>query len=936
MPSTRTYLFTDVEGSTRLWAECEPEMRRAMARHDEIAAEVLGRHDSTLHKKRGEGDSLFVTFNDPVSAVAGAVDLVKALESEPWALPRPIRIRAAIHTGTSEYRDDDYYGSDINLCARIRGLGHGGQILVSREFLEACGHPLPVLDLGLHRMKDIDGPRQIYQVLDPELQRDFPPLRGLAEVPKNLPAYATHFFSRTDLEFEFTASTPEHRLITLAGPAGCGKTRLAVEAAGRLCEGYPHGAWFVDCGSAHSRPDIELAIRSAINLPEIGDVRLVEQLRRHWTQEAVLIVFDNLEQCIDESALLIEELLIAVPSASIWTTSRETLGLVGEKVVRVEPLPTPTVHDQAAMVMGNVAVRMFFDRAGLVESDAAPDPVSLERVRSIVTELDGIPLAIELAAARLKTLDLAEIEDQLRNRMELLSRDRRTGISRQRTIENAIAWSFDLLSPQAQTDLMYLSVLPGPIDEPVARAVLAREDALTAVSSLAEASLLQAGGESKFRFLKTIREFANRQLDGVPSVQVPSARLCGHFEQWCPEIDARYERGEQAEALRDLAEHYDNAREAIHGAVSLPDRELDAACSMVRVLVRHWRAKGLFSEGMAVVEALNRQPSRTTSRGKSDIANAAGTISWRQGHLTAAEAWFGRALDLSIQRSDVAAEAQARNNLGLVAQDRADFATAENHHLEALRLRCELGLRDGQASSCNNLGLVAWQRGRLGAAADYFAQGLSIRRELPGKLGLANTLTNLALVQIDLGDYQSAEHSTDEAITIFQELGDLGALLQARFVKADAHYALGQIPVAQAEYRALLTEYEKLGDDWSVIACRLSLADASWKTDDRAAACALYVSVIEEAGRLAQWGHVAHACVPLARSSLEAGRTSDAQTYCALYDGIAHAENLHASWHCPVQRGELPEWPVAQESREALFAMAARIVQVSAGQPARD
>jgi class 3 adenylate cyclase len=436
-----TFLLTDIEGSTKLWEQHPEAMEAAVARHDTLAAVIVHQHAGTLVKQRGEGDSLFAVFADPVDAVTAATTLQLALCSEPWPSETPLRVRIALHTGAAALRDGDYYGATVNRCARLRAVAHGGQVLLSRTTRDHVRNCLPegasLRDLGSHRLKDLQQPEQVYHLLHPDLPSDFPPLRSLEAFAHNLPAQLTSFIGREQAMAEVKQCLATSRLVTLTGSGGCGKTRLALQVAADLLEEYAGGVWLVELAPLVDDALVPQTVASALGVREEPGRGLTETLVEYLKPKALLLILDNCEHLLTACAQLTDALLRSCPSLRILASSREGLGIGGEQAYRVPSLALPDARRLPALerLQEFEAVQLFAERARFCQAAFAVTPANAPAVIQVCERLDGIPLAIELAAARLKALPVEKLNERLDDRFRLLTGGSRTALPRQQTLK---------------------------------------------------------------------------------------------------------------------------------------------------------------------------------------------------------------------------------------------------------------------------------------------------------------------------------------------------------------------------------------------------------------------------------------------------------------------------------------------------------------------
>jgi predicted ATPase/class 3 adenylate cyclase len=496
-----TFLFTDVEGSTRRWEADADGMRAALAAHDEVLRAAIEAHGGWLFKHTGDG--VCAAFASPSCAVDAAVAAQRALQ-----LP----VRMGIATGEAELRDGDYFGTVLNRAARVMAAGHGGQILLA-ESTAGLLSGVDLVDLGPRRLRDVPMPVGVFQVRAPGLRTKFPSLRALDTSPGNLRPATTSFIGRESEVAELQAAVKVHRLVTLTGVGGVGKTRLATEVAARLADEFPDGVWFFDLAAVADPAAVPDAVAAVLGITQQPGMSVAESVAAALEGRVRLLVFDNCEHVVDSVADLVEAILAASATVTILATSREGLGVSEEQVWRVPSLDVNSGTESAA-------VNLFLDRAHSVVSDfSLTQPGEADAVVEICRRLDGIPLAIELAASRMASMTASEVRDRLDQRFRLLVGSRR-GLARHHTLRHAVAWSYDHLDDAEKPLLERCSVFAGGFDLQSACAVMGSDDDLATLDlldALVRKSLLVAdrsAGRTRYSMLETIRQFAEEHPGG--------------------------------------------------------------------------------------------------------------------------------------------------------------------------------------------------------------------------------------------------------------------------------------------------------------------------------------------------------------------------------------------------------------------------------------
>jgi predicted ATPase/class 3 adenylate cyclase len=523
LPSgTVTFLFTDLEGSTRLWEQHPEAMSSALARHDQIIGDAIASHGGHVVKMRGDG--FHAVFGTAADAMHAAMEAQRALTAESWGATGPLLVRTGLHTGEAEQRDGDYFGTAVNRAARVMTVAHGGQILCSRVTAEVAGDAFPVRSLGEHRLRDLGAAEELFQVGDGV----FPPLRSLDTVPTNLPVARTDLIGRSDEVAALSALVTGEQLVTLTGVGGVGKTRLALGVAASIATEFPDGCWLVELAPITGDDEVVNAVAASVRSPTTGP----EALAAYLADRRVLVLLDNCEHVLDATARLVDVVLASAPDVHVLITSREPLGLEGEQVRRVRSLDLPDSGALPDRAQATAAVQLFIERAGAIAEGFAVDAGNVAAVVEICRRLDGIPLALELAAARVGSMPPVEIARRLDERFRLLGGGSRRTQERHRTLFAAVSWSYDLLTDHEKAVFRRLAVFPGSFRLEAAEAVAAagEGDVVDCVSRLVDRSLvLYEPGTGRYRLLETLRQFGVDRLAEAGETDATRARHAGHF-----------------------------------------------------------------------------------------------------------------------------------------------------------------------------------------------------------------------------------------------------------------------------------------------------------------------------------------------------------------------------------------------------------------------
>jgi predicted ATPase/class 3 adenylate cyclase len=527
-----TFLFTDLEGSTQLWQQHPEAMKDALARHDTLLRSAVESFDGQVVKTTGDG--LHAVFTSGLDGVKASLKAQHSMADEKWGETGPLKVRMGLHLGEAQQRGGDYYGTAVNRAARLMSAAHGGQVLLSIALTNMVADQLPagvaLRDLGEHRLKDLERAEHIFQLLDPELVTDFPPIKSLNQQPNNLPVQPTALVGREAelVEIEDRLNNDVVRLLTLTGPGGTGKTRLALQSAADQIDHFPDGAYFVDLAPIREAESIFTVIARTIGLSETGDRPLIEELERQLRDQRKLLILDNFEQVMD-AAVLIADLLQHCPKLKLLVTSREPLRVRGEYLYPVPPLAVPKA-DAKQQTLEQIAqfasVQLFVDRAQAVKPDFELTNENAEAITKICIRLDGLPLAIELAAARIRLFSPQALYERLGSRLKLLRGGARDLPERQQTLRGTIEWSYELLDTGEQRLFELLSVFSGCTFEAVEMVASAVEelgetaldvDVFDGITSLVDKSLIRQveedAGEPRLQMLETIKEYATSRLE---------------------------------------------------------------------------------------------------------------------------------------------------------------------------------------------------------------------------------------------------------------------------------------------------------------------------------------------------------------------------------------------------------------------------------------
>jgi len=743
---TVTLLFTDVEGSTAYLHEHGDAYLELLVEQRRLIRDAVEARGGVVFGT--EGDALFIAFTDAADAVAGALDAQRALTK------LPLRVRMGVHTGQPSVHENDYAGLDVHRVARITAAAHGGQVVVSRATRTAAGDSVAVRDLGEHRLRDFVEPEWLYQLGDD----DFPPLRSVRN--SNLPAPASPLVGRRPELAELTSmlSTRETRLITLTGPGGTGKTRLALQAAAEVASAYPNGVYFVPLAPVSDANLVMQAIAHELGVAEVGEplARTVVQALEGRT---VLLVLDNFEQVLP-AAPAIAELLAGTRGVAVIVTSREPLRISWEREYAVSPLSADD------------ALALFVERARAVRADFSLGGDE-GLARAICDRLDRLPLAIELVAARVKLLPLDAIADRVDRCLTFVSSSRRDLPERQRTLRGAIEWSYELLEPGERTLFVRLAAFRGGWTLEAAESVCGAD--VDELALLLDKSLVTRGADDRFSMLSTIREYAVEQLASSDEADAVAAAHAEFFLALARRAESSFDGPEQVEALELLEREHDNLRSALSWALAGDHR---LAVQLAAALGSFWYRHTHVVEGVDWLERAFAVDDGSDPTTLARVVHHLGVLSDLRRDDAAAEHWLETEVALMREANDRPHLARALNSLAIVARNSGDLRRARQLFEECLAMREELADPGPISVTTCGLGIVAFDEGNLDEAEACFTRSMAMDRELGDAAGVAINAGNLAWLALVRGQTERAAPLIQQALHGFLELGDREGLAE--------------------------------------------------------------------------------------------------------------------------------------------------------------
>ncbi len=773
-----TLLFSDIEGSTRLLEVLGDGYGDVIAEHHRLLREVWRAHRGV--EVGTDGDAFFVAFADPHDAVHAALAAQRTLKAHDWPGGLELRVRMGLHTGAPRIREGDYWGVDVHYAARLCSAAHGGQVLLSERtvlFIEE-----PVEDLGEHALKDFPAARHIFHlIVDGCCSDDFPAPRTLRAGRTNLPDQVSRFVGRERELSELSRTLLDARMVTLTGAGGVGKTRLALQLAAELLDGTGDGVWLVDLAPLPREALVGPAVASVLDIREEPGRPVENVLVQAIRDRELLLVLDNCEHVITEAASLVDRLLQRCPRVVILATSREPLGIAGEYLYRVPSLSVPPTEDaEPEELVGYEGVRLFLDRAAQQRPGFSLDGRNGPTIARLCRRLDGIPLAIELAAARLGSLSAADIVAHLDQRFRLLTGGARTALPRQQTLQALIDWSYDLLDRNEQKLLASLSVFAGSFDLHSAEAVASGpEDSsfgiLDELAALVYKSLVQADdtGTVRYRLLESVRDYAAAKLALRGEIEANAVRSAhrDHFLALAEAAAPHLTGEDQVEWLDRLELELDNLRAAISTCLLDPDPE--PGLRVAAALRYLWLYRRPSREGIiAVCAALDRPDARAPTLARSRALVAAALLLWRIGRVydeALAHAEEARAIAEGLGDERLAAEALYA--LALVTNSASRDHDGKAREVLSEAMRAAHALRDPMLTGLLLVVAASSDDPTKAEGVAMLEECLVIFRESGNRVLRVEILGNLGYRHMELGQFDAARVQLDEAVRLAREIG---------------------------------------------------------------------------------------------------------------------------------------------------------------------
>jgi predicted ATPase len=799
-------------------------MRASLEVHNAILNQTITARAGRIFKIIG--DSIQAAFDYPTQALEAAQETQMGLSTADWGTTGPLQVRIGIHTGLAEAQGGDYAVSHtLNRVARVMSAGSGGQILLTSAVAELAGDKLPkhtsLRDLGKHHMKGMTQVEHLFQLISPDLPADFPPLHTQDLAPHNLPLRMTSFIGRESETESIKALLSETRLVTLTGSGGVGKSRLAVEIGHQVLEEYSSGVWLVELASLSDPQLLQQAVADALSVREIKGRLLIDVIEEFLHNKRCLLILDNCEHILEACALLADRLLHACPSLTILASSREALGLEGERPYQVPSLSLPDVELVSPQTLAQFeAVQLFIERARTAMPGFHLGQENAPSLTRVCRRLDGIPLAIELAAARMKVLRLEQISARLDNRFHLLTGGSRTALPRQQTLRATIDWSYDLLTDRDRALLQKLSVFSGGWDLEAAESICEGDDieaygVLDLLDSLVSKSMVladrQSGIETRYRLLETVRQYAREKFVEHGNTEITRQSHCEYYSSLVKQAHReRYgERAEYGEEkwLDQIEIEHANLRVALTWIIGIQDAE--SGSQLIEALNWFWISHDHYHEAREWSHKVLGVCSQGT-RAYAVILKIIGNQNFAVGNYEEARTCLEESINLFQEFGEINDLEKAVQNLGWIAAAQGKYAESRRLLGKSLNLAQQLEDKYEIAWAYLSLGELARAEKNLELAYQYHTQSLALMREQNSKEGISIELSNLAFVVLHQGDYERSNEMFVESLLISLKLGTkshhavvMGGLASVALKKGQAERAAQLFGASDSMHKTL-------------------------------------------------------------------------------------------------------------------------------------
>ncbi|MEO8664400.1 MAG: tetratricopeptide repeat protein [Ignavibacteria bacterium] len=825
-----TFLFTDIEGSTKLAQKFPHTVQDILKHHHTIVNDIVESNTGYIFKKIG--DAYCISFNDACDAVKASYDLQKKIKEESRE-GYDLKIRIGIHTGDAEFFENDYIGYiTLTRVQRIMSVANGGQILLTGETYESLGDirhdRFQFRSLGERRLKDLVRPEHVYQLVSDDFPSEFSPLKTLDARSNNLPAQTTSFIGREAQMKDVKDLLGRARLLTLIGPGGTGKTRLSLQTAANVIDDYSNGVWFVELARLSDPANIANEILTVLKISSDGMEKISDVITEFLKDKELLLVLDNCEHLIDECAVLCDKLLSSATGLKILATSRESMRINGEMTYQVPSLTLPDLKKEitAESLENYEAVKLFNDRARAVRQDFSITEKNAPALAELCSRLDGIPLAIELAAARIRILSVENILDKLNDRFKLLVSGSRNALPRQQTLRALIDWSYDLLSEKEKLLLQRLSVFSGGLIIESAIDVcaddeLVENEILDTLGNLVDKSLVmpkEVNGMNRYELLETIRQYGYDKLTSKHQMHK------NHFEHF---FKMSKEKGvmqgmEQVLLYRRVRADQENLRAAINWSMT---NDPAGAVGLANEMGDTWELNGNLSEGFELYKKIFGMNTELSDELNADAYMNAGYLASQLGDYVLSQNYLYKSLELNKKINDPLKLSNCLNNVGNLHFIKDEMTTAKEYHEEALKVAKKINDKMSIALSTVNLASIESFYGNSEKAYGQYEEGLNIFRELNDRLSVARILIHLGSISSERGDLEKSKIFYQECLPILRDFGDHIPLSVAIINLGNLSFRQEKIDEAELLYEEGLSMAKEYGYTSIYIHTLIKLAD---------------------------------------------------------------------------------------------------------------
>ncbi|MEO0184888.1 MAG: tetratricopeptide repeat protein [candidate division WOR-3 bacterium] len=906
------FLFSDIEGSTKKWEQYKEKMSNALVAHDEIFQRNIANYGGQIIKHTGDGFFAVFETGNPIEC---AINIQKEITKADWETIGGLRVRIVLHAGFAEKRGNDYFGPVVNRTARILATAWGGQILITPEVLNVC--PLPpetvVKDLGKHMLKDLGEPQLIYCLSSPDLAiKEFPPLRSLSIHPNNLPVQTTPFLGREKelLELRRLLQIPECRLVTIIGPGGIGKSRLALQAGAEMIEGFADGVFLIPLAPLSSAQFLVSTIADQIKFSFYSKQELQIQLFGYLAEKQMLLILDNFEHII-EGANIIAEILKNAPKVKIIVTSREMLNLQGEYLYQIQGLEYPS--GEKVDIGKFSAVQLFLQNARRVRTDFLPAEEEIDYIVRICQIVGGIPLGIELASSWLRILSLNEITKEIEKNLDFLSSKIRDLPERHQSLRAVFEYSWKLLSPEEKSHLARLSVFPRKFSRTAAESIA--DATLPVLSSLMDKSLLVRDSSGYYEMIGVLRQYAEEKLRELSEQRERTVNLFNeYYADYIDKVKEDLLSAKTTEVMSQLKMEMDNIRTAWSRIVDQGDERLiekalfgifyiydnngwlkEGAENLQKIIDRLTKKDSRNIESQLIGKIYSRQATFLYQLGFYDRAkellnrslaiarknnnkeeiggcfNTLGNIAYMLSQYDEAKKMYNAWLEISKELNQDKNIAGAYNNLGVISYQLGEYEKAKELFETSKKFAEKAGFRKGVAFADTNIALILHETGRHQEAKKIFLEALEFDREYGDKISIANTLNNLGLVQKALNEIDEARKSFEDSLKIRQEIGDRMGIAISFNNLGDAAFKQERYEEAKEFFEKWQSITKELNDTHGEMKSYLNMGRVYFALKDYESAKREYLKAFDMIEKFGYWNAITEIFYWCAKTLVETG-----------------------------------------------------------------